>query len=234
MRSAGKTGSCFPDERANGPQCALRIPLPHQGKTFLCAALRELGLPNLQMEGLFMSKFSAKTVCRVAILAAIYFLLNMVSVRAGNLRITFASLPVVVCGLLFGPVEAMLTAFFGELLNQMLSYGFTATTLLWLIPPAVRGVLIGVAAVHLRSRGRPLEERPIACYAVCVIAALATTLANTGAIAADALIYHYFKWPLLYATLALRLFTGEVTAVIVATAAMPLTGLLRRHRLARA
>lgn len=29
--SAGKTGSCFPDERAEALQCVFRIPLPHMG-----------------------------------------------------------------------------------------------------------------------------------------------------------------------------------------------------------
>jgi hypothetical protein len=39
------------------------------------------------------------TLCRLAVLAALYVLLTMMlSLRAGNLRVTFASLPVVVCG----------------------------------------------------------------------------------------------------------------------------------------
>ena len=36
MTSAGKTGSCFPDERAvRALQCVFRIPLPHVGKCHL-------------------------------------------------------------------------------------------------------------------------------------------------------------------------------------------------------
>ena len=47
MTSAGKTGSCFPDEKERGYlfllQCVFRIPLPHKGagNTVLCAALRK-------------------------------------------------------------------------------------------------------------------------------------------------------------------------------------------------
>ncbi len=42
--SAGKTGSCFPDEGAEALQYVSRIPLPHTGEmanVFLCAALRK-------------------------------------------------------------------------------------------------------------------------------------------------------------------------------------------------
>ena len=70
-------------------------------------------------------------------LAALYLALNLVGFRAWSFHVTFASLPVVVGALLFGPVEGMLIAFIGEFFNQLLSYGVTPTTALWLIPPAV-------------------------------------------------------------------------------------------------
>lgn len=47
MTSAGKTGSCFPDEKERRTafllQCVFRIPLPHKGAgmSLLCAALRK-------------------------------------------------------------------------------------------------------------------------------------------------------------------------------------------------
>ena len=65
-----------------------------------------------------MSKFNARRICRIALLAAMYFLLNMVEIRTpGNLHITFDALPVVVGALLLGPVDAVLIAMFGELLK---------------------------------------------------------------------------------------------------------------------
>ncbi len=177
-----------------------------------------------------MSKFNAKTICRIGVLAALYVLLNMVSIKAGNLRITFASLPVVATALLFGPLESVLVALFGEFLNQLLGgYGITATTALWLLPPAIRGLIVGTAASALR----PLESRPAACYGVCVLAALATTAANTAVIAVDALLYGYFTPALVVGDLAWRLVSGMVIAVVIATVAMPLAGLLRRQGLAR-
>lgn len=183
-----------------------------------------------------MSRFNTRALCRVAMLAALYVLLNnTIAIKAGNLRITFASLPVVVSALLFGPMESALTALLGEFINQLLGgYGITATTVLWLIPPAVRGVVIGLAALACRRTGRPLERRTALSYGICVLGALCTTLTNTAVIAADALIYGYYSRAYVFGELLYRLGSGVLIAVIVATAALPVAGLLRRQGLARA
>ena len=83
-------------------------------------------------------------------------------------------------------------------------------------------------------RSRPLECRPILGYAVCVLGALCTTLTNTAVIAADAWIYHYYSKAYVFGELLYRLGSGVLIAVIVATAALPMAGLLRRQGLARA
>ena len=174
------------------------------------------------------------TLCRLSMLAALYVLLNMLSIRAGDLRITFASLPVTVCALLFGPGEAALTALMGEFINQLTGpYGITATLPLWLIPPAVRGLVIGGLALRARRAGRPLESRPAALYAVCAAAALATTVCNTGAMLADSLLFRYWFPGYALAQLGVRTVTGVLTAVVIASVAMPLAALLRRQRLVR-
>ena len=84
------------------------------------------------------------TLCTTGVLAALYVPLALfLAVQIGNVRISFGSLPVVVAALLLGPLESVAVAFVGEFLKQILSYGFTATTLLYLIPPALRGLIIG-------------------------------------------------------------------------------------------
>ena len=170
-----------------------------------------------------------RRLCRLAVLAALYVLLTMVSVRVGNLRLTFASLPVVAAALLLGPWEAAAVALTGEFLNQMLAYGFTATTALWLLPPAIRGLTVGAFSVRCLRSGRLPEERPAALYAVCMAAAVLTTVCNTAVLGVDARIFGYYTPALLTGDLAVRLLTGAVTAVLVTTVALPLVRLLRRE-----
>ena len=88
-----------------------------------------------------MLKSRTHTLCLVSVLAALYVPLSIfVAVQMGNVRISFGSLPVVVSALLLGPVEAVAVAMVGEFFKQLLTYGITATTVLYLIPPAPAGI----------------------------------------------------------------------------------------------
>ena len=58
-----------------------------------------------------MSKFSARRICYIALMAAMYYVLNLLEIRTpGNLHITFDALPIMVSALLIGPVDAALAA----------------------------------------------------------------------------------------------------------------------------
>lgn len=73
-----------------------------------------------------------------AVMTALYFVLTTYgSIRLGNIRITVASLPIILLAALFGPAESCAAAGLGEFLNQVLTYGLTPTTPVWLLPPHV-------------------------------------------------------------------------------------------------
>lgn len=172
---------------------------------------------------------SVYAMCRVAVMAALYLPLARMAIEIGTLKLSFGSLPVTVLAMLAGPVEAVAAAAIGEFLKQLLSYGFTATTLLWVIPPVLRGLLIGLAASRLARTGRRLEERTAVCYAVGVGAALVTTLVNSLILWADSVLYGYYLPGYVLGNLALRLAVGVITAVLVAMVSMPMVKLLRRQ-----
>ena len=178
-----------------------------------------------------MSKFDTRRMCRIAALAALSFLLNMLELKLpGNLKITFDSIPVVVAGLLFGPADAVLAALIGEFFTQLLSpYGLTATTVLWLIPPALRGAVIGLAAKGCQRTGTPLERRTALCYTVCVLAAMVTTAANTAALWADSVLMGYYSFAVVFGSAVTRFVSGMLTAAAITAAAIPLTAMLRRQ-----
>ena len=179
-----------------------------------------------------MSKWNTRSLCRVAMMAALYLPLARWALEFGTLKLSLGSLPITVLALLAGPWEAAAAAFIGEFLKQMLSYGFTATTLLWIIPPVLRGLLIGMAAVRLGRSGTPLEERGPLCCTVSVVSAVIVTLSNCLPLWLDSVIYGYYFPGYIVGALAARLAAGIATAVVVAVAAMPVVGVLRRQGLA--
>ena len=82
-----------------------------------------------------------------AVLAAMVVVLGFTSVRIGNImKVSLEDFPVIIAALMFGPADGMIVAGIGILLYQLLSYGITATTVLWILPFVVVGGLAGLYA----------------------------------------------------------------------------------------
>ena len=176
-----------------------------------------------------MSRTNVKRMCHAALLAAMYLPLSLyAAVQVGrNVRISFGSLPVVIAALLFGPLDAAAVAMVGEFFKQLLTYGVTYTTALYLIPPALRGLVIGGAVLLLRQRGERLEERRTLCYAVCILAAVCTTVGNTLVNWLDSVLMGYYVPGLILGDFVWRLIVGMINAVVMSSLAVSLVTVLR-------
>ena len=81
-----------------------------------------------------------------AVLASMCAVLGAVSLDMGNIKITFESLPVLVAALMFGPIDGMAVGGIGTLIYQLLKYGVSITTPLWILPYILCGLLVGLYA----------------------------------------------------------------------------------------
>ena len=91
------------------------------------------------------SKFPIKRIALDAVMVALYVALALCSVTLFNsIKITFEALPIVICALIFGPVDAAIVGMLSELLNQILTFGLTPTTVLWVLPAVVRCLFVGL------------------------------------------------------------------------------------------
>ena len=174
-----------------------------------------------------------QTLCILSLLTAAMVLLSMtVSIRTPYFKLTLGSLPVVLAAMLYGPLEGALVAVLGEFAVQLLGYGLTPTTVIWIWPPAIRALVGGSAGVWMRRRGTRLEARPPVCYAVCIVGAVLTTIGNTFGMWLDSLVYRTS-----FAAAAMwvpsRFVSGIATAVVVATVCIPLCHGLRRSGILR-
>ena len=175
------------------------------------------------------NRFSIYKICMLALLTAMMVLLKRtIAIETPYFKFNFASLPIMLAAMLFGPVEGMVVGLLGEFIAQITGpYGLAPTTVLYVAPAAIRGVVVGLGAVWCRRTGKRIESRPVACYAICVAGAVFTTLGNTVSIWLESVMYHT-EFMVHVPFLPGRFATGIATAVIVTTVCIPLVHALRR------
>ena len=157
-----------------------------------------------------------------AMLAAMFFVLSLFSINLPGMKITLDSLPILVAAMLLGPLDGVAVGLIGSFLNQMITYGFTATTILWILPAGLRGLLVGLyAKAHGFSMSMPQT------IFITVVSALAVTALNTLLLYIDSWVYSY-SYVAALPTLVLRIAAGIVTAVVFSLILPGILSALRR------
>ena len=92
------------------------------------------------------TKWTARRLAADAMFAAMVTVLGLVS-------ITIEAMPVFLGALMLGPVDGMVIGGIGTLLYQLLSYGVTATTALWIAPYVLLGLCVGAVSAGCCMKG---------------------------------------------------------------------------------
>ena len=178
-----------------------------------------------------MKKQTNNRILRIVIvgmLAALCFVLSAyVSIKAGSMKFTFAGLPILLAALLFGPVDGMLVGGIGEFLSQVIGYGLTPTTVLWIIPAVVRGLMVGLYAKA--KKGNP---GIVGSSVMIILSSLVVTLLNGLVIWADAVIMGYYSFAYVFGSTGWRFLASLITAVLYCVVIIPLTAALRKSGVA--
>lgn len=166
-----------------------------------------------------MQKTTASTkirlLCLAGVMAALYVGLDFVAVSVsapfgGNLKISFSGLPVIIVAIFGGPLWGAATGFVGAFIGQMITYGFGATTLLWVLPAVVRGLSMGLLFRWFKKSLKP----GVLMLETC-ISSLLVTLFNTGAMLIEQVLYGYYESFLsIFIAVPTRVLAGVITAVI--------------------
>lgn len=180
-----------------------------------------------------MKKNQTKRLVMNAMMVAIYVVLSMLGIPFAGNKITFEHFPVIVSATLFGPIDGMLVGGVGELMNQMMTYGFTPTTVLWILPIVVRGLMIGLFAKCMPNYMKPsMSWRttiPKVFFLVCIVTGPIASLLNTFAFYVDSKMLNYYSYALVFGSLLVRLILSVITSVIMATLAYILLPILQRQ-----
>ena len=178
------------------------------------------------------TRFPVRRIAIDAVLIAMYFGLSLLSVEIGGIKLTFASLPTLICAMLFGPVDGFLVGFLGAFMEQMIKYGFTATTLLWVLPPAIRGLFVGVCALLLKkymSVDAILStKRPYVYFVVTLISGAIVSALNTLVFYVDGKMFGYYEYHMIFGVFWIRIASGLLSTLLMAVVALPVVAALQR------
>lgn len=161
-----------------------------------------------------------------AVMVAVYIVLSLLVIQIGGLKITFEHFPVVLCAVLFGPVDAMFVGCLGELINQLTSFGLTPTTVLWILPIAVRGLLLGLGVNILKK-----QMKPVAFLLACIVTGICSSCLNTLALYVDSKMFGYYTYALVFGALFVRILLGVITSIMIALAIKPVLHALKKAHL---
>lgn len=179
-----------------------------------------------------INHFSAKRLTVDAVLVALYFALSMLAISVGGFKLTFEHLPVILCAVVYGPLDALLVGALGEFLNQLLTFGVTPTTVLWILPALFRGLSMGIGARVLRRQLglEALLERkiPAAFLGECVISGIVCSVINTAVLYLDSKMFGYYSYAMVFGVFWVRIGTSAVSSVLMAAAAKPVAHAMKK------
>ena len=142
-----------------------------------------------------------------ALFAALFVVLAAyLTVKLPVMEISLSTLPLLLAGFLFGPIDAVTVALIGSFLEQALSqYGLTPSAPLWMLPPILLALVAGL--LGLAARRLPQDSRRYLTLLVTstVLAEFLCTAANTAVLYIDGLYVAHYHVKALTALLPLRL-----------------------------
>ncbi|MCQ2461086.1 MAG: ECF transporter S component [Clostridia bacterium] len=153
--------------------------------------------------------FSTYQLTIDAMLAAMVALLGYISIDATVFKITFESLPIFIGAFLLGPIDGMLIGGIGTLIYQLLRYGFAYTTVLWMLPYIIAGLICGLVAKKYDFKMSKVQLLITTLAFEVLISVL-----NTGVIYLDSKINHYYYAGIILGSLALRMGVAVAKGIV--------------------
>lgn len=156
-------------------------------------------------------------LCVTAVMAALFIVLESLSVRIGDLiKITFDGLPILITSFVLGPLYGTVAGTIGSFISQMMHFGFSATTVLWILPAAVRGLSSGLLFILFK---RKLKILPLGTS--IVVSSLLVSAFNTLTLYVDGNLYEYYNPVTFLPATGFRFVSGIITAILYTAIILP-------------
>ena len=174
-----------------------------------------------------MNKKIIFKICIVGVFSAIYFLLNMFTVKFGNyLQISVNALPIILVAIFLGPVGGMCVGFVGEFLSQLLEFGLSYSTLWWTAPAVIRGLAVGLIYIAFKK-----SDKIIPIVINIITSSLLVTAINTFLLIMESKILNYYSITLSNLFFITRLTSSIATAIVMIIIIFPVIKALKNQNI---
>ena len=170
---------------------------------------------------------NTKRLTTLAMLIAVYIVLSILTpIKLSNFKFTFEAFPILVAGLLLGPVDGLLVGAIGSAIYQLLfsGYGITPTTPLWVLPHALSGLIVGLYAKYKKY---DLDFKHI--IFISIISALLVTSLNLLALYVDSKMFGYYSKTLVFGNIIFKIITGILLSIIYSSVLPKLLAFLKKQ-----
>ncbi|MBR2533589.1 MAG: folate family ECF transporter S component [Erysipelotrichaceae bacterium] len=170
---------------------------------------------------------NTRRLTTISMLMALYVVLSiMTPVKVANFKFTFEAFPILVAGLLFGPLDGLYVGGIGSFIYQLLfsGYGITATTPLWILPHALSGLLVGLYAKRKGFSFSFTETAFITSFSALLVTAL-----NILALYVDSKLFGYYSYALVFGNVILKIAVGIILSFVYSLALPKLLTFLKKQ-----
>lgn len=175
-----------------------------------------------------MTNNNVKKLTLSAIMAALCVALEFgttgLNILFPSLKLPLAMIPTVIAAVMCGPLWGAATGLVGSFIPQLVMYGLTPTTPLWIAPAAIRGIIAGLLFIAFkRSMNIGILSFEI------IVSSLAVTAANTAVMYIDSKLYHYYSYTYVFGGMIPRIAIGILASVILALILPPIVNLIKKQ-----
>lgn len=156
-------------------------------------------------------KFDIRKIVLMALYIALFAILSFYgTINFHELKITLQNIPIYIASITLGMIPGAIVGFAGMFIHQLLAYGFTATTLLWVLPQTILGALAG----YLFEKRIVRMDQTNRFAVTILLLQLMLTLLNTIIYTLDSLLYGYFNYLLIFGPIVIKLMLSIITGVV--------------------
>lgn len=155
---------------------------------------------------------NTKRLTTCAMLIAVNVVLSILTpIKLANFKFTFEAFPILLAGILFGPIDGLIVGAVGASIYQILfsGYGLMITTPLWILPHAFSGLIVGL---YTKKFNFSLTYKQT--IFICILSSLLVTFLNTLAIYIDAKIFGYYTFTYVFGSIIFKIIAGVLLAIV--------------------